>query len=233
MDHGHGRVMQLQLQKSEGKFAAEETDESGMQQKQRGDAGTRARIAVFASGEGSNLQVLLDEHKSTPDWPCQVALVVSDKPWSRAVERARQAGVPVFAAEPKAFASKSAYEEAILLRLHEHGVDGIALAGYMRIVGSVLLQAYRGRIVNLHPSLLPAFPGKSAIADALSAGAKETGVTVHYIDEGIDTGPIIAQWRIPIPEGIHIEALTERVHDIEHLLYPVVIGEAAKMWRQG
>jgi phosphoribosylglycinamide formyltransferase 1 len=158
---------------------------------------------------------------------------VSDKPWSRAVERARQAGVPVFAAEPKAFASKSAYEEAILLKLHEHGVDGIALAGYMRIVGSVLLQAYRGRIVNLHPSLLPAFPGKSAIADALSAGAKETGVTVHYIDEGIDTGPIIAQWRIPIPEGIHIEALTERVHHIEHLLYPVVIGEAANIWRQG
>ena len=190
-----------------------------------------ARVAVFVSGEGSNLQALLDRHKLMPSWPCTIALVVSDKPWCRGVRRAREAGVPVFAAEPRAFASKQAYEQAILAKLHEQDVDGIALAGYMRIVSSVLLQAYRGRIINLHPSLLPAFPGKSAVADALSAGAMETGVTVHYIDEGVDTGPVIAQWRIPIPDGIDIGTLTERVHHIEHLLYPVVVGEVAENWR--
>lgn len=189
-----------------------------------------ACIAVFASGEGSNLQVFLDYKKTNPEWPCEVALVVSDKPWSRAIARARAAGVAVFSAEPKAFASREDYEGAILTMLHQQHIDGIALAGYMRIVGSLLLQAYAGRIVNLHPSLLPAFPGKSAIADAFQAGAKETGVTIHYIDEGVDTGPIIAQWRTPIANDISLETLTENIHRIEHRLYPVVLGEVSRAW---
>lgn len=194
-------------------------------------ARTPARIAVFASGEGSNLQVLLDYKKACPTWPVEVVLAVSDKPFSRAVSRAKEAGIPVFSAEPKAFASRRDYEQAILTVLQQQHVDGIALAGYMRIVGDVLLRSYGGRIVNLHPSLLPAFPGKSAIKDALVAGVSETGVTVHYIDEGVDTGPVIAQWRIPVPEGISVDEFTEQVHQIEHQLYPVVIGQVAGAWR--
>jgi phosphoribosylglycinamide formyltransferase 1 len=194
------------------------------------DDAKTARIAVFASGTGSNLQVLLDYKKTVPSWPVEVVLVVSDKPLCKAVARAHAAGVPVFAGDPKAFASRHDYERQILGELRQQQVDGIALAGYMRIVGDVLLSAYPGRIVNLHPSLLPAFPGKSAVADALEAGAPETGVTVHYIDSGIDTGPIIAQWRVAIPEGVTEETLLERIHKVEHQLYPVVIGQLASEW---
>ena len=189
-----------------------------------------ARVAVFVSGEGSNLQAILDYASQCPSWHVEVGLVVSDKPWSRAVRRAIDAKTPVFSADPKAFPSRSAYERAILRELRAHRVDGIALAGYMRIVGPDILEAYPNRILNLHPSLLPAFPGRSAIADALSAGVTETGVTVHYVDAGVDTGPIIAQWRVPVTEGMELGALTQRVHEVEHHLYPAVIGQVAPSW---
>lgn len=185
---------------------------------------------MFVSGEGTNLQAILGYAVGCPGWIVEVALVVTDKPWCRAVQRALGAGAPVFAAEPKAFPSRSAYERAILRELRAHGVDGIALAGYMRIVGSDILEAYPNRILNLHPSLLPAFPGRSAIADALSAGVTETGVTVHYVDAGVDTGPIIAQWRVPVTEGMELGTLTQRVHEVEHHLYPAVIGQVASSW---
>jgi phosphoribosylglycinamide formyltransferase-1 len=192
--------------------------------------GERCPIAVFASGTGSNLEAMLRHQHHNPLWPARVVLVVSDKPGCRACDVARRAGVPVFAERVSAYPDKAAFEAAVLAQLRAHGVAGIALAGYMRIVGPTLLSAYPQRIVNLHPSLLPAFPGRQAVRDALAAGVRETGVTVHYVDEGIDTGPIIAQWRVPVDEGMTEEALLARVHQVEHALYPAVVGELARMW---
>ncbi|MCL6593570.1 MAG: phosphoribosylglycinamide formyltransferase [Alicyclobacillus sp.] len=193
----------------------------------------RCRLAVFASGAGSNLRAILAHAERNPDWPGQVVLVVSDKPGCGATAIAAAAGVPVFAARVREFADKAAFEQAVLSQLRAHQVAGIALAGYMRLVGPVLLSAYGGRIVNLHPSLLPAFPGRTAVQDALAAGVRETGVTVHWVDEGLDTGPVIAQWRVPVYADDDVERLWARLHRVEHLLYPVVLGELARQWLTG
>lgn len=183
----------------------------------------KVSISVFVSGIGSNLTALMTAEQG--GWPARIALVVSDKPECPAVARARLAGVPVYARSPREFTDKSAFEQAILTKLYQYDVRWIFLAGYMRLIGPTLLGAYGGKIVNIHPSLLPAFPGRHAIADALAAGVKETGVTVHYVDEGIDTGKIIAQQRVSIDEGMSEEALTMRIHEAEHQLYPRVVRE--------
>ncbi|MCL6632222.1 MAG: phosphoribosylglycinamide formyltransferase [Alicyclobacillus herbarius] len=188
------------------------------------------RLAVFASGNGSNLQALLDEPRRNPDWPARVVAVVSDKPGALAVTRAEQAGVPVFAKSPRTYPDKPAFERDVLRFLHEHGVQWITLAGYMRLVGDVLLTAYPNRILNIHPSLLPHFPGRHAVQDALAAGAKETGVTVHLVDDGIDTGPILLQARVAIPDGITEEDLLARIHKVEHKLYPLAVSLAVAGW---
>jgi phosphoribosylglycinamide formyltransferase-1 len=181
-------------------------------------------IAVFASGSGSNLQVLLDQATSGA-LGAEVALVVSDKPESLAVERAKRAGVPCLALVPREFADKAAYEQRIVEELRQRGIDLIVLAGYMRLCGPTLLEAYGGRIINLHPSLLPAFPGKDAIGQALAYGVKYTGVTVHFVDEGMDTGPIIAQEPVPILAEDTKETLTRRVQEVEHRLLPRVVRD--------
>ncbi|MCF8566322.1 phosphoribosylglycinamide formyltransferase [Alicyclobacillus tolerans] len=185
----------------------------------------RTPIAVFASGAGTNLQSILDIEQQDPAWPALTALVVSDKPQCEAVRRAKSAHVSVFARDPKDYADKSAYERAVLAELQKRDVEWIVLAGYMRIVSPVLLNAYRGRILNIHPSLLPKFPGRHAVRDALQAGAVQTGVTVHLVDEGVDTGPILAQRAVAVQPGITEEALLERLHEVEHELYPKVIRE--------
>lgn len=182
----------------------------------------RVKVAVFVSGSGSNLQALIDQQKK-PDWPAEIALVVSDKPACYALERARMSGLSVLASSLRDYPDKAAYEAAILAELRTCQVEWIILAGYMKIVGDTLLDAYPNRIVNIHPSLLPAFPGKQAVKDALLAGATETGVTVHYVDAGMDTGPIIAQERVAIKPQESEESLLERIHRVEHQLYPRVI----------
>ncbi|GIM45465.1 phosphoribosylglycinamide formyltransferase [Collibacillus ludicampi] len=181
------------------------------------------RVAVFASGSGSNLQVLLDKAKNDELGGAVIELVVSDKPEAKAVERAKQAGVPCLALVPKEFADKAAYEERIVRELKQREIDFIVLAGYMRLCGPILLEAYGGRIINLHPSLLPAFPGKDAIGQALAYGVKYTGVTVHFVDEGMDTGPIIAQEPVKIHDHETKEELTRRVQEVEHRLLPQVL----------
>ncbi|MCL6454148.1 MAG: phosphoribosylglycinamide formyltransferase [Alicyclobacillus sp.] len=181
-----------------------------------------SRVAVFASGNGSNLQALLDRAQREGA-PYRVVRVVSDRPRCKAVERAREAGVPVFAHRVNEFPDKAQYEQAIRAVLAEDQVAWVVLAGYMRLVGPDLLAPYRGRMVNIHPSLLPAFPGKSAIADAFAAGVDVTGVTVHFVDEGLDTGPVIAQWRIPVQPGWGLEQLEAAIHRVEHRLYPAVV----------
>ncbi len=181
-------------------------------------------FAVFASGSGSNLQRFIDVTQAG-GFPAALALVVSDRPECYAVARAEQAHIPVFAFNPKSYPDKAAYEQAILRELQARRVGWIVLAGYMRLIGPTLLEPYPGRIVNIHPALLPAFPGKDAVGQALRAGAVVTGVTVHFVDEGIDTGPAIAQMRVPILPNDTAETLAERIHAIEHRLYPAVVAD--------
>lgn len=178
----------------------------------------RTKMAVFASGNGSNFQAL---YEATQDGrlDADIALVVTDKPSAFVLERAKQAGVPAFSFTPRDYASKQAYEEMLVGKLEEAGVEWLALAGFMRLVGPVLLTAYENRIVNIHPSVLPAFPGKDAIGQTLEAGAEEAGVTVHFVDEGMDTGTIIAQRSFPM-NGQDRAAVERKIHEIEHQLYP-------------
>lgn len=186
-------------------------------------------IAVFVSGIGSNLQALMQAESRIDGWPARIALVVSDKPDCPAVAKAKAAGLPVCARLPRDFTDKSAFEQAILTKLYQYNVEWLFLAGYMRLLGPTLLDAYRGKIVNIHPSLLPAFPGKHAIAEAVAAGVKETGVTVHFVDEGIDTGDIIAQQKVAIEPGMTEEDVLKRVHEAEHELYPRVVRQLLRV----
>ncbi|WP_042225227.1 phosphoribosylglycinamide formyltransferase [Oceanobacillus manasiensis] len=181
----------------------------------------KTKAAVFASGTGSNFQAIME----ADNLPVEVVLLVCDKAGAKVMEKAAQYGVPVLLFDPKAYASKSAYEQKLIEELEKAGVEWIFLAGYMRIVGPDLLGAFEGRIVNIHPSLLPAFPGKDAIGQAYQAGVDTTGVTVHYIDEGIDTGPIIAQESVGIHPEDTEDMLKERIQQVEHNLYPNVIRQ--------
>ncbi|NBJ69366.1 MULTISPECIES: phosphoribosylglycinamide formyltransferase [Clostridia] len=182
---------------------------------------SRVKAAVFASGTGSNFQAMLEEGGLA----CEIVLLVCDRPGAAVIEKAKQNRIPVYTFEPKRYALKEAYEKEILTVLQQSGIAWIFLAGYMRIIGPCLLHAYRGKIVNIHPSLLPAFPGKDAIRQAFNAKTKKTGVTVHFIDEGIDTGPIIAQQVVDIYPSDTIDVLTKRIQKVEHQLYPSVIKQ--------
>jgi phosphoribosylglycinamide formyltransferase 1 len=180
----------------------------------------KVKAAVFASGNGSNFEAIM-KHENLA---CDVVLLVCDKPGASVIEKASSYNVQTFVLNPEDFESKGKYEEEILIKLEQEGVEWIFLAGYMRIVGETLLHAYEGKIMNIHPSLLPAFPGKDAIGQAFRAGVAVTGVTVHFIDEGVDTGPIIAQKQVEIfPEDTE-ELLKIRIQKVEHVLYPTVIN---------
>lgn len=178
---------------------------------------TPAKIAVFASGSGSNFQAI-QESIERGELQAEIKLVVTDKPGAYVVTRANDKHIPVLALNPKEFESKEDYETKIAETLKELEVEWVVLAGYMRLIGSVLLSAYPSRIVNIHPSLLPSFPGKDAIGQAVAHGVKITGVTVHFVDEGMDTGPIIAQAAVPVVDGDH-EATETAIHQEEHKLY--------------
>lgn len=181
-----------------------------------------ARFAVFASGSGSNLQALIDACREGRVRG-ELALVVSDRPGCRAIGRAEEVGIPVFAFRPKEYPDKAAYERAIGDRLEADRVALVVLAGYMRILSPAFVERFSGRIVNIHPSLLPAFPGAHGIRDAWEAGVSETGVTVHLVDAGVDTGPAIEQVRVPVRPGESLEDLEVRIHAAEHEVYPRVV----------
>lgn len=181
------------------------------------------KIAVFASGSGSNFQAI-QEAIEKGELNAKVELVVTDKPNAFVVTRAKNLGIPVFAFSPKEYESKEAYETEIIEKLQENKVEWIVLAGYMRLIGNVLLNAFPNRIVNIHPSLLPSFPGKDAIGQAMEHGVKVTGVTVHFVDEGMDTGPIIAQAAVEVSEG-NRETTEQRIHTVEHMLYPKTLKQ--------
>ncbi|MFK2826060.1 phosphoribosylglycinamide formyltransferase [Bacillus sp. B190/17] len=181
-----------------------------------------SRIALFASGSGSNFQVIA-EAIQRGDISADIAILVCDQPDAYVIKRAEQLQIPVFSFRAKDYSSKVEFETKIVDKLREAGVDFIFLAGYMRLIGETLLRAYGGKIVNIHPSLLPAFPGKDAIGQAFNARVKITGVTVHFVDEGMDTGPIIDQESVRVAEDETRESLQEKIQKIEHTLYPRVI----------
>lgn len=181
------------------------------------------RIAVFASGSGSNFQAIVDAAACGQRLKADIALLVCDKPQARVIERAKQAGVQTAIFEPKKYTSREDYEQDVLRLLHKQRIDWVVLAGYMRLVTPVLLRAYEGRMVNIHPSLLPAFPGMHAVRQALDYGVKVTGVTVHLVDEGMDTGPILAQQVVAILPNDTEDTLSARIQQAEHELYPQVV----------
>ncbi|WP_134684973.1 phosphoribosylglycinamide formyltransferase [Brevibacillus migulae] len=181
------------------------------------------KLAVFASGSGSNFEAIVTAIQEGKIRGAEVVQLVCDKPQAHVLTRAERLGIPVLVLDPKSFPDKAAYEQRIVEKLGELHVDLIVLAGYMRLVGEVLLTSYEGKIINLHPSLLPSFPGKAAIAQALDYGVKVTGVTVHFVDAGMDTGPIIAQRSVPIVQGDTEQSLAARIHQEEHSLLVAVV----------
>lgn len=181
------------------------------------------KIAVFASGSGSNFQAI-QEAIERGDLQATIEVVMTDKPGAYVVSRATNFGIPVVELAPKTFESKAAYEAAIIAELHARDVEWIVLAGYMRLISDVLLAAFPNKIVNIHPSLLPSFPGKDAIGQAMVHGVKVTGVTVHYVDEGMDTGTIIAQTAVTVIDGDR-EATEALIHKEEHKLYTAALQQ--------
>ncbi|KPD05903.1 phosphoribosylglycinamide formyltransferase [Aneurinibacillus migulanus] len=181
------------------------------------------KIAVFASGSGSNFAAIMEAIQNGTLTGAEVELLVCDKPEAYVVQRAAQYEVPAFLFNAKDYPDKPSFEREILQRLENAGVELIVLAGYMRLIGDTLLKAYGGRMINLHPSLLPSFPGKDAIGQAFRYGVKITGITVHFVDEGMDTGPIIVQRPVPVYGKDGESALAERIHKEEHRLLPQVV----------
>ena len=183
----------------------------------------KTRLAVFASGSGSNYEAIVEACRDGRI-DAEVVVLVCDKPGAKVLERAKRYGTESFAFTPKEYESREAYESVIADMLDERGVDFVCLAGYMRIVGKVLLERYAQRIVNIHPSLLPSFKGAHAIQDAVDYGVKLFGVTTHFVDETLDGGRIIDQAGI-VYEGNDIEELTNLIHNIEHKLYVKTINK--------
>ncbi|BAF60723.1 MAG: phosphoribosylglycinamide formyltransferase [Pelotomaculum sp.] len=182
----------------------------------------KLRLGVMASGRGSNLQAIMDA-AAAGRIDAEVAVVISDKEDAFALERARKAGIPAEFVDPGKFNSKEDYEKVLVDILNRYEVGLVCLAGYMRIVGRVMLEAFPNRIMNIHPALLPSFPGLHGQRQAWEYGVKISGCTVHFVDEGIDTGPIIIQAAVPVLEGDDVDTLAARILEQEHRIYPQAI----------
>jgi phosphoribosylglycinamide formyltransferase-1 len=181
------------------------------------------RLAVFASGRGSNFRALLEASRAGRLPQAEFVVLVSDEPDAKALDIAREYGVKALHVSPRNFESRDAYEQEILRRLRELKVEGICLAGYMRLVGKTILRAFPNRILNIHPALLPSFPGTHGHRDALAYGVKVSGCTVHFVDEGVDTGPIIVQRSVEVLDDDTEETLAARILIQEHQAYPEAV----------
>lgn len=181
------------------------------------------RMAVLASGNGSNLQAIIDRVKSGT-LAVNVALVISDQPRARALERARAARIETRLISPVDFSGPEDWNEAISSALTDARIDFVVLAGFMRIIGTAVLDAFPGRILNIHPSILPKYPGLDTYARVLAAGDKEHGTSVHFVTEQLDGGPLIAQAVIPVSKADDEQSLRTRIQATEHWLYPLVLG---------
>jgi len=186
------------------------------------------RVGVLASGRGSNLQALLDAG-SRADYPARVVVVVSDREDARALARARAAGVSSLFVNPKDHGDRAAYDAVLTKTLEHHEVGLVCLAGFMRILSPAFVRAWQGRLMNIHPSLLPAFPGLHAQRQALDHGVRIAGATVHFVDEGVDTGPIVLQAAVPVEATDTEETLAARILIEEHRIYP----EAVRLFAEG
>jgi phosphoribosylglycinamide formyltransferase 1 len=186
------------------------------------------RLGVLASGRGSNLHAILNAC-ARPGFPARVAVVISDRESAPALARARAAGVEALWVNPKDFADREAYDRALVRELEARDVSLVCHAGWMRILSPVYVRAFAGRALNIHPSLLPAFPGLHPQRQALEHGAKVSGATVHFLDEGVDTGPIVLQAAVPVAPADTEETLAARILVEEHRLYP----EAIRLFAEG
>ena len=185
-------------------------------------------LGVLASGRGSNLQAILDAC-ARPGFPARVAVVISDRERAPALDRARTAGVEALWLNPKDFGDRDAYDAALVRELEARAVGLVCQAGWMRILSPAYVRAFHGRAINIHPSLLPAFPGLHAQRQALTHGVKVSGATVHFTDEGVDTGPIIVQAAVPVEPGDTEDTLAARILTVEHRIYP----EAIRLFAEG
>ena len=181
------------------------------------------KFAVFASGEGSNLQAIIDAVKAG-DIKAELALVFSDRRKAYALKRAKEAGIPTLVLVRKDYATPQSYERDIVIQLKEMKIDFIVLAGYMKIFTPFFIKEYPNQILNVHPALLPAFKGARGVKDTFTYGAKVAGVTIHFVDDKMDHGPIILQEAFRIAERETLESLEERIHQVEHKVYPRAIA---------
>lgn len=180
---------------------------------------SKKNVAVFVSGSGSNLQAIIDSDISHAN----IAVVVCNKPGAYAIERAKDNDIPVEVVDHKDYESREQFEKEIVKRLEPYDIDLVVLAGFMRILSPYFVKHYKNRIMNIHPALLPSFPGIHSARQALDYGVKFTGCTVHFVDEGVDTGPIIIQAVVPIEDDDTEETLLEKIHEKEHDIYPEAV----------
>ncbi|MER6391092.1 phosphoribosylglycinamide formyltransferase [Streptomyces sp. NPDC059382] len=191
-----------------------------------------SRLVVLVSGSGTNLQALLDAIDAHPEGPegfgARVVAVGADRDGIAGLERAEKAGIPTFVCPVKAYATRAEWDVALTEATAAHAPDLVVSAGFMKIVGQEFVDRFGGRFINTHPALLPAFPGAHGVRDALAYGAKVTGCTVHFVDGGVDTGPIIAQGVVEIRDGEDEAALHERIKEVERTLLVDVVGRLAR-----
>jgi phosphoribosylglycinamide formyltransferase-1 len=185
-------------------------------------------VGVLVSGSGTNLQALIDRGKRGELGPARLTVVGANVPDCPALARARAAGLPTFVIDHRDYSARAGFDRALVVALRSHQVDLVVMAGFMRILGDEVLASFPGRIVNIHPALLPAFPGVNAQKQAHARGVKIAGCTVHFVDDGVDTGPIIAQAAVPVHEEDDVEALRARILAEEHRLLPAVVRAIAE-----
>ncbi len=190
--------------------------------------GGPCRLGVLISGSGTNLENIARRIEEG-SLPARIAVVISDREDAYGLVRARKHGLQAVFVDPASFPDRLSYDREIMRILRENEVELVVLAGYMRLVSPEFVEAFRNRIMNVHPALLPSFPGTSGVEDALAYGVKVTGVTVHFVDEGLDTGPIILQEAVPVLPGDDKDSLHQRIHEVEYRLYP----EAIRLYCQG
>lgn len=189
------------------------------------------KVGVLVSGNGSNLQALMDACASGTV-SAEIVCVLSDRADAFALTRARNAGIPAESLRPRAYPDRLAFDRAVDARLRAHGVEAVCLAGYMRLLTPEFVDGWQGRMLNIHPSLLPAFKGLDAVGQALAAGVKITGCTVHIVTAEMDSGPIVVQEAVPVLEDDTHATLAARIHAAEHRCYPLALGRLVRQLAQ-
>ena len=185
----------------------------------------KTKIGVLVSGNGTNLQAIIDKRIES----CEIAVVISNKPDVFALERAKNSNIPTQVINHKNYESREAFEQQLIKSLDGAGVELIVLAGFMRVLTPLFVRHYKNRIINIHPALLPSFPGVNAAKQAFDYGVRYTGCTVHFVDDGVDTGPIILQSVVEIKKDDTEDTLLERIHEQEHIIFP----EAVRLYCEG